>query len=255
MDTAIIVGFDYHNTKGVATLGATIVDMYRIFKWCQTLNTKHIYIITDCEYATQYYKLEREMENFNCSNKSFIWHNVSTVKLFCNVISQIKCGTKSLIYYTGHGEDGIKLPSNEIIQFIHYRDIMLSCFRKQSQIIWILDCCTASSFPLAFRLDKRLFVDRDLQVLVHHDIIAFISGDGRSAAGDHYSYYTKYLLEELKRKKLSLIDIHDVTSKSLEERINIQCYIYSSHKRRPVLWTWIIDGECSISLGKMGLLL
>lgn len=237
MKSAIIIGFSYENNPNLETITSTGNDILSVKN---AFNCESVHIITDIT------DLPMNQISVITDSKSFI-----------SALAAVILSQKSLIYYTGHGtKNGICLPSGEYISFLIYRNILLSLFPTRSEIIWIIDCCHSGEFPLPYKFEDSTFVMSNIEHVIEHDVICFVSSGQheRSISNENYSYFTKYLLTSVfGNRTVSLIEIDDFTRKKLSLRAKQTSLILSSFKCIPIVWTWLFGNSLRILAVEAGL--
>lgn len=238
MNCAIIVGFSYKNSENEEVLQSSRYDIAKIYSYCCG-KCEEIYVVTDIT---------------DLDVPSYV---ISNLKQLIKILKRIKLRHQTLIYYTGHGTPtGIKLPSDELLPYIEYRDLFLSMFVERAEILWILDCCYSGQFPLPYNLNNNVFRMINMNYATIHDIICFVSGshNDKSISNEKYSYYTKYLSETLfDEETYSLILIDQYTKKKLALRTTQTPIIKSSCKIIPVVWPWVYNSTIRIRAESEGL--
>lgn len=259
MDTAIIIGFEYTKSNNTSLCGCTL-DMYRAYRYAKDMNVNNIYILSDMVSYTPnkrvYMKYGNAIDEFIPSMEGVNWNYVDSIDSMCTYVDKIETGRKIMVYYTGHASTlennipCIELPSNEKLPFVMFRDIILNKIHPDSQILWIMDCCKAGGFLLPYTLNNNSFVLTNEDSFVYHDIICFVSSEISqiSIASEEYSYFTKYLFENLEKGIISLAKIQENILLSLGVRINQVCSVYSSYIRPACLWLWALKIDMDISI-------
>ena len=287
MKKGLIIGFEYKNGDYIPGI---IVDLYQVYSFFKKNNIKNVLVITDIQYdynttvlkssilnkvvdsgvisfiddiktSNEYVNFENLGERYDNDNHKFSRKPINIIiSIFCQNTDEL------FVYFTGHGKNNhLILPNSNILSMTHFRDNILDNCLKDSNILFVMDCCDGNGLKLPFVLIDDIYRLVDQPEFVKQQVICISSSQHKenSTATQIGSLFTRYLFKLLDdntlslssilkkiRKKISkkyLIDlVRETNSHSLEidESINNIIQTSTIHSSYPILkvpWGFIFN--------------
>lgn len=216
------------------------MDLYQMYRYCRLIGIRDIYVLTDldtdemtpailkaiCDDIVDVY-IRTFLEDLQ---KTRYYHRYRPLQ-FLSQISDMVTQTSSnqlLLYYTGHGlasSDGcgcLKMPDSVVVETKELRNLLLRKTQKNTQMLWIFDCCNGSGLELPYLLesDESSTLIRyrlnNLSLCPQQRIVIFAAARFHQDANASVlgSVFTSSLLRLLKRSTRSLHTIRQ-TCKSI----------------------------------------
>lgn len=178
----IIVGLGYRGTSHA--LPGVVIDMFRIHEYAVNIMNADVLVLTDIVSDESPEYLSRAILNgVDKSVLTFIsliarlrkmipWTPFpratqivdieSLVRPLQDVISACHQREKVLFYFTGHGQDGsITTPDNAYVPMVAILHEICNKMKPGGELMWIADCCQASSLDLPFIWTQSTSMFRD----------------------------------------------------------------------------------------------
>ena len=282
MPTAIIIGFEYTSNKlsyRQSNLKSTIIlqqptilpgafiDIYQAYRWCMSFNcTTHIFTDVTKDATSKYsYVIKKSIFSNIVDIDIITFYDMINTTLI-NTSSELLTGldavllnipdNRLIVYYTGHGNtDALVMPNRELLDFITFRDKILSKVTTNTEIFWILDCCNPTGLHLPFLLERNNFVLSSAKIsCVAQPILLIISSNSqeKSVTTDTGSLFSRYLFQLLhtlnntnatisarNRNMRRLLGNLTGAIRKMHTGYTQTLSIYSSYIIDPVLWLWI----------------
>ena len=266
MPNAILIGFEYRWKKSIRTLPAIIIDLYRMYQYCQSVGINDIFVITDIEddvKITEHLRamvedvIDSQMNTFISTiherGHLNVFTHSDTIYKFQAIFDRIKNWTQVLIYYTGHGVDNaIILPSLDKLPIQLLRDSIVERCDLHAQICWIMDCCSPSHLYLPYQLTMQTrYKIKDLTYIPTQNIICFGGADQKSAQSimtRNGSVFSNKLLELFKNNRTYIPYIHKILQSDKIANYKFHIGIYSSHPDIYWMWSWLVPSKIKIDL-------
>lgn len=249
MPTAILIAFEYL----FKPLPGALIDLYNAYKWCKSFNCT-IHIITDIESTDNHDNYQQAFDKrIVDADLVTFYNNLNNIKIvkterdFLNAFLNVT-DDKLIIYYSGHGvKDYMVMPDKSNVQFIKFRNTLLSKLPSYTEIFWILDCCNPNGLHLPFKLEDNSFKLSSNQVeCVSQPILLIISSNSeeKSVATKYGSIFSRHLFRILSSMKTNrnlkrLISNISSNLRKMHTGYSQTISIYSSYVIDPILWLWI----------------
>lgn len=178
----IIVGLGYRGTE--QALPGVVIDMFRMHEYAVNVINADVIVLTDIvsDESPQY--LSRAILNGVDKNvltfisliarlrKMIPWTPLpraspitdidSLVRPLQDVILACHQRERVLFYFTGHGQDGsITTPDNAYVPMVAILNEISNKMKPGGELMWIADCCQASTLELPFIWTQSTSVFRD----------------------------------------------------------------------------------------------
>lgn len=261
--SVIIIGFKYK----VNQIKCVIFDIFRIYNYFSNIGYD-CYVLTDIDsfiFDKDFHEFlkrnssEHEIGDFITKlkeNPPWYMHTYDIDSLSKN-LSNIPMVDVCISYYSGHGKPkGIELPNDEILNYHGLRTLLSE--RAKKELFIFMDCCYINNMNLTYRYEKifiRGIATGGFKIMpssVLDDdfskplviLIASNNSDEPAAANKHASYFTKYLIDFLRKGEFisfySLIEfIQAAISGHTSGNQNIT--VYSSVCRSPTIPSYIFS--------------
>jgi hypothetical protein len=285
MKYALIIGIGYDEKD---QFGPIIVDLYRFYTYCQKIKIEKICVMTDIKDNDNMSRIfpalidgtvKSDIFEFTTKlNKNKEYHYIhkddSAERLMKNIVELMPMDISNMIlYFSGHGNNqGIILPSRNILPYNFFRDTLLLHLPNSSENIWIIDCCGASGVNLPFVLnydEKDIYARYQMkqpyyEKIVGPKIICISSAEGRAIVNYNGSIFTNFLIHYLTLGIGSLPYIKRKITKKIEKSKIVKDNIHilqniCIHSSRPIffeLWNWVLKKDIKFEIDKkLGMIL
>jgi hypothetical protein len=274
----LIIGFSYAEDSYIeddirVNLPGIIVDLYLAYNKAKSINAAEICIITDITNNVQTELLADAIHE--CTVKSDIlnfidiikndrvYHNYIGKEDFINKINNFGYNADYyLIYYTGHYNNGIILPTHNkdicypdssdksYINGNQFRNIVISNGNQDCKYLFIMDCCNFDGFGLAYMMYqeasrrytlnttsiKRFYTTKEITC------ISSSSYNFKSIATKKGSLFSKIFFRSANGKYRDLILLCYHINEELKRIQKHKITVYVSNPFLTLLPRWFADG-------------
>lgn len=271
MPAAIIIGFQYDFN----ILPGAIIDIYHAYKWCQACGCD-IEIFTDIKGIQEIRSLKLAIERDiakpdiltfyeDLPKKNIVTDINSLIQGIQDVLKEDIVDDKLIIYYSGHGrKEAMVMPDKTLLNFITFRDTIISCVKSYTEIFCILDCCNPDGLHLPYKLSNNSFVLSPRKInCITQPMLLITSANPEEKSittrmGSVFTFHLFRLLQQMNmeepliytgssivvpnkrnRNLMRLLSNLNRSIRGMHTGYTQTVSIYSSYVIDPLLWMWI----------------
>lgn len=269
MIKVIIISFQYDGAKKISS---AFFDLYKYYEYFKKFNydigiiTDVIGKIDDCYLFESYLcslvndkKYKDDIIHFYKKLNSFKYDGSIFMNTVENMInSKIN---KYIFIYLGHGEKEsmvIPLPQKDKYSYIKFNiflKFICKKINKNSQLLFILDCCESGDLNLPFKYNNHKYLlKKNAEFFSQYIIVITSSNVKNSYANNSMSFFSETFLEIIS-KQSDFESIIDNTNRIITEKVKYykkdlsfkqKTSIYTSYIINPILFYWVISNKYDI---------
>lgn len=281
MFVAVLLGFVYGPAEE-QHIGCVSIDLYRLYKFCYKRDAM-CFVLTDMiqqplvlDLAVMSSKLDPDCVNFHPQATNPLprlqFHQVTRLTDIVRVLKDLHLDEEPhvLFYYSGHGagDEQIRMPSGEQLQFAQIRHAVLSCCWSEAEVIMLADCCGSGAWGMPYKLDlpsRRFRLRADAFApgpplpAINTILIASTLGGETALGSEEGSYFTRHLLHCLDKmeslsltlliRQVKLAQEQALGHKGVDTAETPTAAAYASFPVPGIIWPWLLQHWSLFSIG------
>lgn len=269
MIKVIIISFQYDGKKKISS---AFFDLYKYYEYFNKYNydisiiTDVIGKIDDCYLFESYLctlvtnkKYKDDIIHFYKKLNSTKYDGTFFMNTIENIINENI--NKYIIIYLGHGEKEsmvIPLPQKDKYSYIKFNiflKFICKHINKNSQLLFILDCCESGDLNLPFKYNNHKYLLKQNADFFSQYIIVITSSNVKNSyANNSISFFSETFIDIIS-EKFDFENIIEKTNKMVTEKVKDlkkdlffkqKTNIYTSYIINPILFYWVTNNKYDI---------